>query len=103
MALPSRKYLESSSAILLVPDTCTIRGFLGGASGKEPACQCRRCKRGEDLIPGSGMIPQRRTGQPTPGFMPGDPHGQRILVGCSPQGGKESDMTDATEHTRMHR
>ena len=21
------------------------RGFPGGASGKEPACQCRRCKR----------------------------------------------------------
>ena len=23
----------------------TLRGFPGGASGKEPACQCRRCKR----------------------------------------------------------
>ena len=23
----------------------TLRGFPGGASGKEPTCQCRRCKR----------------------------------------------------------
>ena len=27
-------------------------------------------------------------------------HGQRSLMGCSPWGGKESDTTEATEHTR---
>ena len=27
---------------------------------------------------------------------PGEAHGQRSLVGCSPQGGKESDTTEAT-------
>ena len=31
-------------------------------------------------------------------FMPGEPHGQRSLVGYSPWGPKESDMTEGTEH-----
>ena len=30
--------------------------------------------------------------------MPGESHGQKSLVGYSPWGLKESDMTDATEH-----
>ena len=30
-------------------------------------------------------------------FMPGEPHGQRSLVGYSPWGPKESDMTEGTE------
>ena len=28
-------------------------------------------------------------------FLPGESHGQRSLVGCSPWGGKESDMPEA--------
>ena len=35
-------------------------------------------------------IPWRREGQPTPVFLPGDFHGQRILVGYSPRDHKES-------------
>ena len=31
--------------------------------------------------------------QPTPVFLPGKSHGRRSLVGYSPQGHKESDMT----------
>ena len=54
-------------------------GFPGGASDKEPACQCRRRKR---HVPSpDGRIPWRRTRQPTPVFWPGDPHGQRSLTG----------------------
>ena len=34
---------------------------------------------------------------PTPVFLPGEFHGQRSLAGYSPQGLKESDMTEATE------
>ena len=30
----------------------------------------------------------------TPVFLPGKPHGQRSLVGYSPKGRKESDMTE---------
>ena len=44
-------------------------------------------------IPGLGMIPWRRKRQPTPD-LPGESHGQRSLVGCSPWGHKESDMTE---------
>ena len=54
--------------------------FPGGASGKEPDCQCRRLKRcGFD--PWVGEIPWRREWQPTPVFFPGESHGQKILVG----------------------
>ena len=33
----------------------------------------------------------------TPPFLPGELHGQRSLVGYSPWGHKESDMTEVTE------
>ena len=36
----------------------------------------------------------RRAWQPTPVFLPGEFHGQRSLVGYSPWGQKESDMTE---------
>ena len=36
----------------------------------------------------------RRQWQPTPVFLPGKSHGQRSLVGCSPWGRWESDMTE---------
>ena len=46
---------------------------------KQPACQCRRCKRhGFDAW--VRKIPRRRARQPTP-FMLGECHGQRRLVG----------------------
>ena len=38
--------------------------------------------------------PWRRKCQPTPVFLPGESHGQRILLGYSPWGHKESDMTE---------
>ena len=53
-------------------------------SGEESACQCRRFR----LCPWVGKIPWRRKWQPTPVFLPGKPHGQRSLVGYSPQGHK---------------
>jgi len=42
-----------------------LRGFPGGTSGKEPACQCRRCKR-HKFYPWVRKIPRRRAWQPTP-------------------------------------
>ena len=38
--------------------------------------------------------PLRRKWQPTPGFLPGESHGRRSLVGYSPRGRKESDTTE---------
>ena len=74
-----------------------LRGFSGGASGKEPASQCKKCKRcGFD--PWVGKITWRRAWQPTPVFLPEESHEQRNLVGYNPWGGKESDTTEATKH-----
>ena len=39
-------------------------------------------------------FPWRRKWQPTPVLLPGKPHRQRILVGYSPWGCKESDRTE---------
>ena len=36
----------------------------------------------------------RRKWQPTPVLLPGTSHGQRSLIGCSPWGHQESDMTE---------
>ena len=49
-----------------------------------------------------GKMPWRRAWQPTPVFLPGESHGQRILVGYNPWGGKESNTTEHT-HTRQFR
>ena len=48
-------------------------------------------------------IPQKRSWQPTPVFLPGESHGQRILAGYSPQGHKKSYMTEVTQHTHGKR
>ena len=40
-----------------------------------------------------------RKWQPTPVFLPGESHGQRSLVGYSPQGRKESDTTEQLHFT----
>ena len=62
-------------------------------SSKESACQWRRGRRcGFD--PWVRKTPWRREWQPTPIFLPGESHGQRSLVGYSPWGCKESDMTE---------
>ena len=66
-----------------------------GAGGKESACQGRRCKRW-GFNPWACNILWRRKWQPTPIFIHGKPHGQRSLVGYSPQGHKELDMTEHT-------
>ena len=44
--------------------------------------------------PWVGKIPWKRAWQPIPVFLPGESHGQRSLVGCSPWGHKESDTTE---------
>ena len=57
-------------------------------SGKEAACQCRRCR----FYPCVGKIPWRRKWQPAPVFLPREFHGQRSLAGFSPWGFEELDM-----------
>ena len=69
-------------------------------SSKESACRrskCRTC-RFDSWV---GKSPWRRKWQPTPVFLPGESHGQRSLVGYSPQGRKESDTTERL-HFHFH-
>ena len=73
------------------------RGFPGGTSGKEPACQSSSCKR-RGFDPWVGKIPWGR--EPTLLLWLGKSHGQRSLAGYSPWGRKES---DTTEHTHTYR
>ena len=82
-------------------DVCSSDLFPGGASRKEPACQCRRRKR-HGFDPWVGKIPWRRAWKPTPVLFPGKSHGQRSLAGCSPWGCEESDTTDTTERLHFH-
>ena len=69
------KYFEHHSPPLRLPRWL---------SGKQPACQCRRC----GFDPWVRKIPWRREWQPTPVFLSGKSHGQRSLAGCSPWGFK---------------
>ena len=75
--------------------TCAhLLGLPRWYSGKEFACQCRRCRR-------CGFEPWirkicRRKWQPTPVFLPGKFRGQRSLVGYSPWGCQESDRAEDT-------
>jgi len=45
--------------------------------------------RDKGLVPGLGRSPGKGNGKPVPVFLPGKFHGQRSLVGYSPQGHKE--------------
>ena len=60
-----------------------MEGFPGGASGKEPMCQCRRHKI-HGFYPWVGKIPWRRAWQPIPVFLPWESHGRKSLPGYGP-------------------
>ena len=55
----------------------------GGASVKEPTCQCRR-HNSCGFNPWVGKIPWSRTWQPTPVFLPGGSHAQKGLADYGP-------------------
>ena len=64
--------------------------FPGGSDGKASVYHVGD----PGSIPGIGKIPWRRKWQSTPVLLPGKPHGQRSLVGCSPWGCEELDKTE---------
>ena len=57
-------------------------------SGKEPACNAGDT----GSVPGLGRSPRGGNGSSLQYSR--EPHGQRSLVGCSPWGRRESDMTE---------
>ena len=69
--------------------TTSFKDFPGGSDGKESICNAG------DLgsIPGLGISPGGGHGNPLQYSCPENPYGHRSLVGYSPQGCKESDMT----------
>ena len=60
-----------------------VLGFPGSASGKGPACQCRR-RKGCGFDPWARKIPWRKAWQTTLVFLPGECCGQRSQVDHSP-------------------
>ena len=76
-----------------------VSGFPGSSDSKESDCNAG--------YPGSIPGLERSLGggneKPTPVFLPGVFHGQRSLASYSPQGHKESDMTEQlTTHTHTY-
>ena len=63
---------------------------------KEPAYQCRGHER-HRFDPWVRKIPWRRQWQPTPAFLPGESHGQRLQSWSC----KESDTNEASEHRQI--
>ena len=90
--LPRLRNLDQSKTFIC----CVITGFPDALAGKEYACNARDCPwcRRSRFNPWVRKIPWRRERQPTPGSFSGS-HGQRSLVGYSPWGHRESEMTTA--------
>ena len=77
--------------------TAVFLGFPIGSDGKESTCNAG------DLgsIPGFGRCPGEGRGNPLQYSFLEKPHGQRSLVGYSPWGHKESDMTERQAHAHV--
>ena len=71
----------------------SLIGLPDGSEGEESACNAGD-KGDAGSIPGSGKISWSKEWQPPPVFLPGKFHGQKSLMGYSPKGCKESDMTE---------
>ena len=73
------------------------KGLPRRLSGKESTYHCRR-HRSCEFYPWVRKIPWKRKWQPSPVFLPGESHGQRSLVSCSPWGPKELATTEHACH-----
>ena len=74
-------------------------GFPDGSESKESACSVGDLglQYGRPRFnPWVRKIPLEKEWQPIPVFLPGESHGQRSLVGYSPQGHTELDTTETT-------
>ena len=77
----------------------SILGLPGGSDSKESACNVGDL----GLIPVLGRFPGGWHGNPLQNSCLENPHGQRSLAVYSPQGHKESDMTEQlSTHTHTH-
>ena len=90
LPFPSSCSLVGNLFFYLLLSIYLIYGLPRWLCGKEYSCQGRR----QRFDPWFGKIPRRRKWHPAPVFLPGEFHGQRRLVGYSPWGHKELDMTE---------
>ena len=77
--VPQFSQLIKEIVILRAPLSDKVVKF-NPPTNAESSCQCRRCKRCR-FNPWVRKNHYRRAWQPTPGFLPGEPHGQRSLAG----------------------
>ena len=92
--IPRSEVLDNVVTILILFGISVTfsMGFSGGASGKEPACQCRRHKRCR-FNPCVGKIPWRKAWQPTPVFLPGESHWRGAWWATVPRATKRTQLT----------
>ena len=69
---------------------------------KNPSANTGDVRKVGSIPESVGKINRMRAWQPTSAFLPGESHGQRSLVGYSPWGHQESDMTEVTKHTHLY-
>ena len=94
--------------LLIIKECITLySSYISGASQvvlvvkNPPPCYRRKCKR-HGFNPWVRKISSSRKWHHTPVFLPGKSHGQRSLAGYSPQGHKESDMTEQLSTHTLH-
>ena len=73
-------------------------GFPGGTCGKEPACQCKRCR----LILGSGRSPRIENGNPLQCSWLGNSIDRAAWWATVQKGCEELDMTEQKAHANVH-
>ena len=87
----------------LLKHTCSLQAsristktlvFASGSRLLPQSTKAHRNKQDKAKIRGGPGSQWRRQWHPTPVFLPGKSHGRRSLVGCSPWGSEESDMTE---------
>ena len=81
---------------------CLPRAIPGGTSGKESACQCRRCNRNPGSIPGLGRAPGVGSGNPLQYSCLENPMDRGAWWATLYGVAKELDMTELASATKSH-
>ena len=95
---------DSSYSNLKILKPRKIKLTNSGASGKESACQCRRCTRPKRrrFDPCDGKIPWSRKWQRPPVFLPGKFQGQKTWWAIVHGTVKELDITQQLNNNNLH-
>ena len=94
-------YIFTSKRLVLLL-VIRYQGFPGSASGKESTCHCRRHQEMQVQLLSQEDPPGGGHGNSLQYSCLENSHGQTNLAGDSPQGHKESDMTEATQHAHVN-